>query len=322
MLERILSGVKSAPDPRVLIGFDKADDAGVYLLDENTALIQTVDFFTPIVDDPFVFGQIAAANALSDVYAMGGKPLVALSILAVSTSVVEEDDIRHMLSGGVDKMNEAGVPVIGGHSIRDNEAKLGYCVSGTARPDRIFSNAGARPGDVLLLTKPLGTGIIATALKAGKAGAEAEEEAVKWMCTLNRVDPEVLSAHEVHAITDITGFGLIGHATEMARASEVFFQLSAEAIPVIPGAMSLAARGFLPGGLVSNRDYFSCAVDWNRTDEMLQHLAMDPQTSGGLLISLPGERAEALAGLLREDGFLACIIGKIQGSGNKRLEFI
>lgn len=322
MLDRILSGIESRPDPRVLVGFENADDAGVYLLDENTALIQTVDFFTPIVDDPFVFGQIAAANALSDIYAMGGTPLTALSILAVSTAVILEEDIRLMVKGGADKMKEAGVPVIGGHSIRDREAKLGYCVTGTARPDRIYRNARACPGDTLVLTKPIGTGIVATAIKAGKAGSEIEDEAVKWMCLLNLVEPEILSEHEVNSITDITGFGLIGHTLEMAWASEVSVQVMAGSVPLIEGALELADRGFIPGGVSSNREYFGDAVDWRGINETLQNLLLDPQTSGGLLISLPDARAGELVEILKQKGFPASIIGRVSETGIKHLEFI
>lgn len=320
MLERILSGIESLQDPRVLIGFETADDAGVYLLDEQTALIQTVDFFTPIVDDPYIFGQIAAANALSDIYAMGGMPLTALSILAASTSMVSEQQIREMVSGGAAKMKEAGVPVIGGHSVKDKEAKLGYAVTGVAHPERIFSNAGLRPGDLLILTKPLGTGIISTALKQGKAGAEAEVEAIKWMCTLNRVSSGELSSHQVHAMTDVTGFGLIGHAMEMARAGGVSIRILADRVPLIPGAAILAARGHLPGGLLANDEYFSCGVDWGNCPKEIRHLLVDPQTSGGLLISLPAGHADSLVGILQKEGLPAQVIGEVFISGNKRIE--
>ena len=211
---------------------------------------------------------------------MGGTPISALSILAVSTEVIPEGDIRQMVKGGAAKMMEAGVPVIGGHSIRDREAKLGYCVTGTARPDKIYRNAGACPGDTLVLTKPIGTGIVSTAIKAGKAAREIEDEAVKWMCLLNRVEPEVLSEHDVNAITDITGFGLIGHTLEMAWASEVSVQIMADSVPLIEGAMKLADRGFIPGGISSNREYFGKAVDWRGIDETLQNLLLDPPDFG------------------------------------------
>ena len=322
MLDRILSGIESRPDPRVLVGFENADDAGVYLLDENNALIHTVDFFTPVVDDPFVFGQIAAANALSDVYAMGGTPLSALSILAVSTSLICEEDVRQMVKGGASKMWEAGIQVIGGHSIRDKEVKLGYCVTGVAKPEQIFRNAGACSGDALLLTKPLGTGIISTAIKHGKARKETEAEAVRWMCTLNRVDPDILLSHEVHAVTDITGFGLIGHTLEMAWASEVSVKIMADNIPLIKGVLELAEQGFVPGGITSNREYFGTAVNWSGIDPDFQNLLLDPQTSGGLLISLPESRAQSLAEYLNHQGFTAAIIGKVAESGIKQLEFI
>ena len=322
MLDRILSGIESRPDPRVLVGFENADDAGVYLLDENTALIHTVDFFTPVVDDPFIFGQIAAANALSDVYAMGGTPLSALSILAVSTSVICEEDVRQMVKGGAAKMREAGISVIGGHSIKDKEVKLGYCVTGVARPEQIFRNAGACSGDALLLTKPIGTGVISSAIKAGKAARAIEAEAVRWMCTLNRVDPDILLSHEVHAVTDITGFGLIGHTLEMAWASEVSVKIMADNVPLIKGVLELAKRGFIPGGITSNREYFGDAVDWSGVDTDLQNLLLDPQTSGGLLISLPESRSHSLAEYLNQQGFTAAIIGKVAETGIKQLEFI
>ena len=322
MLDRILSGIDSKPDPRVLVGFENADDAGVYLLNEDTALIHTVDFFTPIVDDPFLFGQIAAANALSDVYAMGGKPLTALSLLAVSTSIIPEEDVRMMVKGGAAKMREAGVPVIGGHSIKDREVKLGYCVTGIAEPGAIFRNSGALPGDVLILTKPLGTGIVSTAIKAGKAARETEAEAARWMAALNRIEPDVLMNHEVHAITDVTGFGLIGHILEMAWASEVSVKIDADSIPLIEGVRELSEKGFHPGGLQANREYFSCAVDWSGTDAATQAILLDPQTSGGLLISLPETRAEELLSVLREKEFPAVTIGRISNSGIKHLEFI
>lgn len=321
MLDRILADIAPVTDPRVLIGFDKADDAGVYLLDRQTALIQTVDFFTPIVDDPYLFGQIAAANSLSDIYAMGGKPLTALSILAISPSVVEESQIKEMLSGGTAKMTEAGVPVIGGHSIRDKEAKLGYCVSGIARPDRVYSNSGARNGDLLILTKPLGTGIVSTALKGRKTGRRIEEESIRWMCLLNRVDPDLLYAHEVHALTDITGFGLVGHSLEMAEAGEVCFRIKSADVPLIEGVLELSEQGFLPGGLNANKDYFSCRVEWGGIEESLMNLFLDPQTSGGLLICLPEKSALSLEKILLQQGFAARVIGEVSTSGRKSLAF-
>jgi len=322
VLDRILSGIDSKPDPRVLVGFENADDAGVYLLDENTALIQTIDFFTPMVEDPFIFGQIAAANALSDVYAMGGTPLSALSVLAVSTSVICEEDVKQMVKGGAAKMWEAGVPVIGGHSVKDKELKLGYSVTGVARPEQIYRNSGARPGDALVLTKPIGTGIISTAIKAGTIDKETESEAIKWMCTLNRVKPEVFLSHDVHAVTDVTGFGLIGHTLEMAWASEVSVKIKADSVPLIKGARELAENGFLPGGLSSNREYFSCAVNWSGIDDLIQAMFLDPQTSGGLLISLPEGRSQFLAEYLGKQGFPAEVIGMVTDTGIKQLEFV
>jgi selenide,water dikinase len=305
----------------VLVGFDTYDDAGVYLLGTgpaDQALVQTVDILTPIADDPQQFGQIAAANSLSDVYAMGGRPISALSIVCFppndSTDVLEA-----ILLGGLEKMTEAGCTVIGGHSINDEELKFGYAVTGLVHPARVWRNAGARPGDVLLLTKPLGTGVLATALKQGGASDENMGAAIASMARLNRDAAEAL--HEVaaaagenpiHAVTDITGFGLLGHAREMAAASGVSFEIEHGQIAFLAGAAEAARGGFLAGGLKRNRDFIGPCVGFaERVTQESRDLLFDPQTSGGLLVSIaPGAASEALAALERH-GVQARVIGRV-----------
>jgi selenide,water dikinase len=306
-----LAEISVYPDSNVLVGFDKADDAGVYRLDDQTAVVQTVDFFTPIVDDPFIYGQIAAANSLSDIYAMGGTPRFALSIVCFPKDKLGEDVLHEILRGGTDKMNEAQVPVIGGHSVEDQEMKFGYCVTGMIHPDKIYSNGGAQPGDVLLLTKPLGTGIIATGIKYEKTPAEVTQNAVEWMRKLNAVIPHEMEKFHIHAVTDITGFGLVGHAYEMAQASGTTLVFSAEKVPVIEGTEALAKQGMLPGGIESNRRYVGESIVWNGVSPLCQQIMLDPQTSGGLLISLPGEEVEPLAEELEAAGFLGEQIGRV-----------
>lgn len=280
-------------DPNVLVGFDTADDAGVYLLSPELALVQTVDFFTPIVDDPFTFGAIAAANALSDVYAMGGKPISALSILAYPAKG-DLDDLEQILKGGAAKMREADCAILGGHSIADEEIKFGYAVSGTVHPRRVKANAGALPGDVLVFTKRLGTGVISTALKRGIASDADVQASIVSMLTLNRKACEAMLAFDVHGCTDITGFGLIGHAREMAAASGVTLELAVDRMRFLPGAVEYARLGAIPGGLKNNQEYASCAVEVAcELPPEMEQLLYDPQTSGGLLISLPeGDAAE------------------------------
>ncbi len=281
-------------DPNVLVGFDTADDAGVYRIDEHLALVQSTDFFTPIVDDPFLYGQIAAANALSDIYAMGGTPRFALSIVAFPADDLDGETLHEILCGGAEKMREAEVPVIGGHSVKDPEMKFGYVVTGLVHPERLYLNRGLRPGDSLILTKPIGTGIIATAIKYGKCPEEVAGEATRWMLTLNREAASQLEGLKVHAVTDVTGFGLLGHAFEMAIASGVCLEIAADEVPLITGVKTLAQRGLLPGGIESNRDYVKDAVGWGRTRPLLQKVLLDPQTSGGLLIGLPSNQAPHL----------------------------
>ncbi len=283
----MLSRIPRLTNANVLVGFDTSDDAGVYQLSPSLALVQTVDFFTPIVDDPYTFGAIAAANALSDVYAMGGAPLSALSILAYPDKG-DLDDLEAILRGGGDKLKEAGCVLLGGHSVRDDEIKFGYAITGTVHPGRVRANSQARVGDALVLTKALGTGVIATALKRGIADEAHVEAATASMLTLNRSAAEAMADVDAHGVTDITGFGLIGHGREMAKASGVTLEIDWRKIPFLPGALHYAQAGALPGGLHHNRDFASCDVTIHPTvPPEIAHLLYDPQTSGGLLISMP-----------------------------------
>ena len=290
----MLAGLPRVADENVLVGFDTADDAGVYKLTPECALVQTVDFFTPIVDDPFTFGAIAAANALSDIYAMGARPLCALSIVAYPAKG-DLEELRQILCGGAEKMREAGCAILGGHSVGDEEIKFGYAVTGLVHPERVLTKAGARPGDLLVLTKPIGTGVIATALKRGLAAAAHVEASTASMLALNRRAAEAIEDLEAHAVTDVTGFGLLGHAREMALAGEVTLEIHSGEVPLLPGVLDYARQGALAGGLKNNREFVSCAVETVRElPEELVNLLYDPQTSGGLLIALPEEEAGRL----------------------------
>ena len=303
-------------DPNVLVGLDHADDAGVYLIAPDQALVQTVDFFTPIVDDPYVFGQIAATNALSDVYAMGGKPLTSLALVCFP----EKADLailERILAGGLSKMLEAGCTVIGGHSIRDEETKFGYSVTGMVHPKKILANVGAQPGDALVFTKALGTGVISTAIKKGTAEPAWIDAAVQSMTTLNKQAAEVVTKgkYKVHAMTDVTGFGLIGHAREMALASNVGLQFFSKEISVLPGALECIRAGDIPGGLKANREFTECLVGYDDAiDPDLKTLLYDPQTAGGLLISIASEHAENLIRDLQAAGVPARKIGDVTES--------
>ena len=313
----------------MLVGFDKADDAGVYQIAPDTALVQTVDFFTPIVDDPYTFGQITAVNSLSDIYAMGGKPLTALTLVCFPEKG-DLDILERILAGGLAKMMEAGCTIIGGHSIRDDEMKFGYSVTGLIHPQRVLANSGARPGDRLLLTKALGTGVISTAIKKDKARPEWIEAATASMTTLNKAAAEVITgkfrtgqspvptqastalAYDVHGMTDITGFGLIGHARELALASNVSLRLHAGRVPLLEGAFECARAGFIPGGLKANRDFAECAVEFAEgVSEEVKTLFFDPQTAGGLLISVAVADAEQLARDLHSSGVPTVEIGEV-----------
>jgi selenide,water dikinase len=290
----VLASLPRVANENVLVGFDTADDAGVYRLTAELALVQTVDFFTPIVDDPYTYGAIAAANALSDVYAMGGKPLSALSILAWPNQG-DLDDLEHILRGGSDKIHEAGCTVLGGHSIADEEIKFGYAITGTVHPERVKTNAGARAGDALVLTKRIGTGVIATALKRGMAEEAHVRASIDSMLQLNRRACERMLEFDVHGCTDVTGFGLLGHAREMALASGVTLEIAAGCVAFLPGALEYARQGALAGGLKNNREFASCAVEVaHEIPREIEDLLYDPQTSGGLLIALPEKDAAEL----------------------------
>jgi selenide, water dikinase len=290
ILDRVLARIPRWLDPNVLVGFDTADDAGVYKLTPELALVQTVDFFSPVVDDPYTFGAIAAANALSDIYAMGGRPISALSILAWPAQG-DPDQLEEIVKGGAEKIHEAGCTILGGHSVADNEIKFGYAVTGLIHPDRVKTNAGARPGDVLMLTKCIGTGVISTALKRGLAKEADVQGAEKSMLTLNRVACERMLEYDVHGCTDVTGFGLIAHAREMALASKVTIEIDSRQVRYLPGALEYARQGAIPGGLKNNREFASsCVEGQSEFDDLLY----DPQTSGGLLITLPAKDAAEL----------------------------
>jgi selenide,water dikinase len=307
-----LSDIPPSSDPRVLVDFRTADDAGVYAWEGGPALVQTVDFFTPIVDDPYLYGQIAAANSLSDVYAMGGEPRTALAIAAFPKDGLDVAEIAAIFRGGFDKLREAGTALLGGHTVQDSEIKFGYAVTGAVAADRILTNAGARVGDTLLLTKPIGTGVIGTAIKSGRAPADVVDRAVRSMATLNKVAAETMvRSSGVHACTDITGFGLLGHACEVAGASGVAVELVAEAVPLIEGASPLVSR-HRSGGMATNRAHFGARVRLAPTiANDLQDLLFDPQTSGGLLISIAAELASQLKTELAAAGVTASEIGRV-----------
>jgi selenide, water dikinase len=345
VLDTVLGKLARQHDPNVLVGFDHADDAGVYLLGSDTALVQTVDFFTPIVDDPYTFGQIAATNALSDVYAMGGKPITALAMVCFpdkeDTAILEQ-----ILAGGLSKMVEANCTIIGGHSIRDEEIKFGYAVTGLVNPRRVLANGGAKQGDRLLFTKSLGTGVIATAIKKGTADPSWIAAAVKSMTTLNKTAAEIIvgsstasntptwgqapspaqaskaqssvapSGFAVRSLTDVTGFGLIGHAREMALASHVSLRFFASRIPVMDGALECIRAGNIPGGLKANRDFAECLVSYDEAvGADTKTLLFDPQTAGGLLISVAATDSHALQAALRNAGVPAVEIGEVLPAG-------
>ncbi|CAN5199283.1 selenide, water dikinase SelD [soil metagenome] len=309
------------PHPDVLVGHETFDDAGVYRLADDLALIQTIDFFTPIVDDPYDYGQIAAANALSDVYAMGGTPRTALNLVCWPPSGLDPDVLGAILAGGADKAHEAECALIGGHSIQDEELKYGLAVTGTAHPERLLTNTGARSGDVLILTKPLGTGILTTALKRGAVAADAIAVAVAAMKSLNGPAMRAALAAGVRSATDITGFGLAGHGVQLADASGVTLEIEAARLPLFEGAVELALADHIPGGGRSNREYFGRRVAIaDGVPEALRIIAFDPQTSGGLLLAAPAEKAEQLLNRLHESGVQAAhAVGVVSARGDAPL---
>ena len=314
ILDKILPKLPRQTDPNVLVGFDHADDAGVYKLTDDLALVQTVDFFTPMVDDPYTFGQIAATNALSDIYAMGGRPVTALAHVCFPGSG-DTEILEQILHGGLSKMIEAGCSVVGGHSVRDEEMKFGYSVTGLIDPRKVLANDGAHVGDRLLFTKALGTGVITTALKKGEAKQSWIDAAIKSMTTLNKTAAEVIAPYTgtaVHSMTDITGFGLIAHAREIALASKVSLRINADRIPLLDGALDCIRAGHIPAGLKANREFAECVVEYkNEISEEMQAILFDPQTAGGLLISVKAESADTLAESLDAAGVPAVHIGEV-----------
>jgi selenide,water dikinase len=317
-LDRVLAAIPRVTNANVLVGFDSADDAGVYKLTPELALVQTVDFFTPIVDDPYTYGAIAAANSLSDVYAMGGQPISALSILAYPAKG-DIDALEQILKGGADKIHESGCVILGGHSVADDEVKFGYAVTGTVHPEHVKTNSGARAGDALVLTKRIGTGVIGTALKRGIAAESDVQAATDSMLTLNRRACEAMLQFDVHGCTDVTGFGLLGHAREIAMASNVSLEIEASAVRFLPGAVDYARQGALPGGLNNNREFASCAVEFTRDlDPEIESLLYDPQTSGGLLIALPEGEAAQLERVFPD----AYRIGRVVSKGSKPIRLV
>lgn len=311
------------PDPNLLVGIDTSDDAGVYKLSEELALVQTVDFFTPIVDDPYDFGQVAAANAISDIYAMGGKPLTALNIVAFPIKTLDKQVLADILRGAGDKMKEAGVTLVGGHSIDDNEPKFGLAVTGLVHPAKVRTNAGALPGDKLILTKPIGVGILTTSIKKDKLTDVEVKRVTGVMAALNKTAAETMEGYEVHACTDVTGFGLLGHALEMAKGSGVGIRIVVDAVPVLPRVRELAEEGFVPGGTKNNYRHVQESVQFpEHLDDIGQWILCDAVTSGGLLISVAGEEADELLGKLQAAGVEARIIGEVTAEPAGRIQVV
>jgi len=319
-LVKLLQGFETHYDPRLIVGYDKSDDASVYVLDEKTALIQTTDFFPPIVDDPFLFGQIAAANALSDVYAMGGEPKLALNIMCISDSM-EKSTVQEILRGGYSKAYEAGAIITGGHTIQGAEPIYGLAVSGFVHPDRVLTNSSAKPGDVLILTKPLGIGVLTTAAKAGLVEAPILDRIHKQMATLNRVARDIMVKYPVHSCTDVTGFSLLGHSFEMAQGSGCTIHIETSNVPFHPEAYEFAEMGFIPAGAYRNREFAGAGVKVKgNVTRAMQDICYDPQTSGGLLMALPEEAAAACLRELRDNLPRAEIIGYVTEAGDSAIE--
>ena len=320
-----MQSIPAMKDPNLIVGMEKPDDAGVYRISDDLALILTLDFFTPIVDDAYDFGQIAVANALSDVYAMGGRPLLAMNIICFPSTGMDISILQEILRGGFDKMQESGVLLVGGHSVDDNEIKYGLSVTGTVHPNKVLKNIGGRPGDVVILTKPLGTGIISTAIKAGMVDKNVEKKVIKSMKSLNKKPAELMDGLSVHACTDVTGFGLLGHSCEMIEGLDVGMRIFAARIPVFAKALEYARMGLIPGGTYRNQEYRASMVDIEYgIDEELVKVLFDPQTSGGLLIVLPDAEAGRLLSLLHAEGIReAAIVGEITPAhaGRIKIEF-
>lgn len=317
-----LENIPQMNHENLLVGYEKSDDAAVYKIDDNKAIIQTLDFFTPVVDDPFIFGQIAAANSLSDVYAMGGKPILAMNIVCFP-NCLDMTILGEILKGGQSKVEESGALLVGGHSVEDNEPKYGLSVTGIVHPSKVLKNSGSRPGDVIILTKPIGTGVLNTAIKGEIIEKKHYDEAIKTMSTLNKYAADVFEEFEINGATDITGFGLIGHIIEMAKGSETSIEVFSENIPIIDGAIEYASMGIIPAGMYNNRAYFEDDVQYknsNFRDTAICDLLYDPQTSGGLLISLPEEYSLNMVEALKKNGCLSYhIIGKVHSKKEKYL---
>lgn len=320
-LERALCGLEFPTDSNVIVGLEKADDAGVYKVSDDLAIIQTVDFFTPIVDDPYWFGQIAAANALSDVYAMGGVPKTAMNLVAFPLKDMDISVLRQIIQGGLDKMREAGVVLVGGHSVEDKELKYGLSVTGFIHPDRVLTKKNLKAGDRLILTKPLGTGIINTAIKGGLASKEITDTVTRLMATLNRDAAEIMANYPVHACTDITGFGFLGHLAEMVVDSETGIRIQTDRVPILPQTLNYAGMGLVPEGAYKNREFFERHVDFApRVDALIQDILFDPQTSGGLLICVEGNRADDLLQALKKKGVHdAAIVGQVEPEPKEKI---
>ena len=311
-LDDILCGLHPVKNPNVIVGLDTPDDSAVYKINENTALVQTVDFLTPIVDDPYIFGQIAAANSLSDIYAMGAEPVTALNLVGFPTDKLDKSILKEILRGGMDKMAEAGVCLVGGHSIDDQEIKYGLAVTGLVHPEKVLTKQGARTGDAVLITKPLGIGIIATALKAGTAGSSAVQDITNAMVTLNKTASEVIQDIGVHACTDVTGFGLIGHAIEVARSSNKAVSLHASSVPVFKDALEYASMGLVPMGAHSNRNFYdTCVVYREHISPEMKDILYDPQTSGGLFITVDPGKKDSLVERCKEKGVEVFHVGEV-----------
>ena len=309
--------------PDLLVGRETSDDAGVIRVGEDLALILTVDFFTPMVNEPRDFGRIAAANALSDVYAMGGRPLAAMNLVCFPQKKFPVEVLKEILLGGLEVVHEAGALLVGGHSVDDPEIKYGLSITGTIHPNKVITNAGARPGDRLVLTKPLGTGILATAIKARLLSGEVEKEAIRWMATLNKDAAEAMQAVGVHACTDITGFGLLGHALEIAVMSDVEIQLWASRVPLLSSVRDMANMGMIPAGSFANRNYCENSVTVEKgVDALLVDCMADAQTSGGLLIAVPEKHAEALHTELEQRGILHPEVGQVTGTSKGRIRIL
>lgn len=296
----------------MLVGLDTSDDAGVYRLTDELAIVQTLDFFTPIVDDPYSFGQVAAANAISDIYAMGGKPLTALNIVAFPIADLDKQILADILRGAGDKLKEAGATLVGGHSIEDKEPKFGLAVTGTVHPDKVRANAGAKPGDKLILTKPIGVGILTSSIKRDLLTEEEIARVTEVMATLNKTAAETMAQYDVHACTDVTGFGLLGHTSEMAKGSKAGVRIAKEAVPVLPRVRELAEQGVIPGGTKNNFAHLQGDVTFPESmDQIDQYILCDAVTSGGLLISVAGSEADALLKDLLDAGVEAAIVGDV-----------